>query len=314
MKRIFFRTLDALLYMRHAKLVFSFRRRVGYWPRITLPVHYHEKYLWRKLFDHDPRFTECADKLLCKERVRRMFPDLKVAETLWAGDDPRDIPDAALSGDCVVKANHGSGWNMLVHGGKVDRAELIRRADKWMNRRYYGRGRGEWAYKHIRPRLFVEEMVMSGGRPVDREYKCYVAGGRILYVFMKIDRHGESPADVILDEDGIARDTLVDRVSPTMLIPRPEHFDTIAATALRMGAGFDFVRVDLYEADGVVWFSEFTFYPLSGYSSVGWPELEDRIDRAWDLRRSWFMTTPQHGWRKLYAARLGRTLDAADLA
>ncbi|MAZ18376.1 MAG: hypothetical protein CL535_18880 [Ahrensia sp.] len=307
---MFFAILDVLIYIRHPRLMISFIRHMGYWPRPALPRRYNEKYLWRKLFDHDPRFTECIDKLRVKSRVRERHPGVRLPEVLWEGDDPEEIPASLLSGNCVVKANHGCGWNVLVLDGKVDRGELNRKARKWMRRRYYGRGRGEWGYKNITPRLFVEEMMMAAGAPVDCEYKCYIAGGELIYVYVKVDRFGAEPREAVLDPDGNYKETIIDRARTTVPFPKPGHWDKIVSVAKTMGSEFDFVRCDLYEIDGEIWFSEYTFYSLSGYTFVDWPEVNERLVRAWDIRRSWFLTTPQKGWRAFYAARLKAALDA----
>ena len=303
-----FLLLDVLLYVRHPRLMISFYRHMGYWPRPGFPGTYNERYLWRKLFDHDPRFTECSDKLAAKDRVRQRFPDVRVANIRWQGEDPADIPASALAGNCVVKANHGCGWNVLVVDGQVDRDQLNKKARRWMRRRYYGRGRAEWGYKNIRPRLFVEDMVMADGKPVDCEYKCYVANGEIVYAYVKFDKYGAVPKEAILGPDGNCRVTMIDFVTMTVPMPRPENWQAITAVAERMGREFDFVRCDLYEIDGEIWFSEYTFYSMSGYCYVDWPALNQRLAEVWDLRRTWFLTTPQKGWRKWYARRLRAAL------
>ena len=93
---------------------------------------------------------------------------------------------------------------------------------------------------------------------------------------------------------------------------RPAHWDALVDAALRLAAPFDYVRVDLYEVDGRIWFSEMTFYPQAGYDHVDWREALQRIARHWDIRRSWFMTTPQRGWRARYQALLARALAAQE--
>jgi hypothetical protein len=42
------------------------------------------------------------------------------------------------------------------------------------------------------------------------------------------------------------------------------------------------------------------------------PECMDALGRAWDIRGSWLLSTPQEGWRRLYARWLRRAL--GDLA
>ena len=123
---LLFALFDIATYIRHPNLMRRYRRRMGRWPRPSLPRDYHERLLWRKIHDLDPRFPQWADKLAAKQLVAHTAPDLAVAETLWQGDDPDAIPDDVLAGDCVVKANHGCGWNVIVRDGQVDRAALAR--------------------------------------------------------------------------------------------------------------------------------------------------------------------------------------------
>lgn len=60
----------------------QFWERVGYNPNIALPGRYHEKMLWRKLFDRNPLFEVFCDKLATKDFVRKRTPGLKLPETL----------------------------------------------------------------------------------------------------------------------------------------------------------------------------------------------------------------------------------------
>ena len=81
----------------------------------------------------------------------------------------------------------------------------------------------------------------------------------------------------------------------------------MVAVAERLCAPFDYMRCDLYELDGDVFFSELTVYPLSGQGGSN-VELRDLRNAAWDLRKSWFLTEPQRGWRGIYANALRRWL------
>ena len=49
------------------------------------------------------------------------------------------------------------------------------------------------------------------------------------------------------------------------LPPRPERFDEMVTMARRLSEGFRFVRVDLYEINGTVYFGEMTFTPTGGF-------------------------------------------------
>jgi hypothetical protein len=48
-------------------------------------------------------------------------------------------------------------------------------------------------------------------------------------------------------------------------VKKPEHLNEMINIAQTLGADFDFVRVDLYDTENAVFFSEFTFTPIGGY-------------------------------------------------
>jgi hypothetical protein len=53
--------------------------------------------------------------------------------------------------------------------------------------------------------------------------------------------------------------------------------------ALRLAGNLDFLRVDLYDVDGEVWFGELTPYPAAGLE--GWEpnDLDAELGRYWTL-------------------------------
>lgn len=298
-------------YLRHPRLVIRFCTRIHRLPDPAFPTRVHDKYLWRKIFDHNPLFTRVSDKLLAKEFALEHCPNVRVPHTLWIGEDPAQIPDEVLAGDVVVKANHGCAWNHFVRGGEVDRPELERKARQWIASDY-GRPHGEWGYRGVEPRLFVEEMLKPSAGPTPDEYKCYVASGRISYVFSRQYRHDAPTTVAILDRDGRSYETTLDVHSTTTAIEAPAAYDRIVACAEKLAAPFDDIRVDIHEVDGELYFSELTIYSLGGYAWIGVAALMDLRNDLWDLRRSWFLTTPQRGWRALYAKALLSRLDSRE--
>lgn len=310
--RLLFLAMDALVYIRHPLLVRQFLLWQGYWPRPCFPRRFHEKMLWRKLFDHDPRFTLFSDKLAAKQHIKQQYPELRVANTLWQGTDPADIPDAVLSGDCVVKANHGSGMNIVVRGGECDRAELVGKSTRWLASAY-GKRHYEWGYRGIEPKVYVENLLLDNGLPVESEFKFHVSGGEVYYAFLNFtDPYGEVQY-VILDRQGQSRVVLADVEPDRISVPfdRPANWSALVEAARSLGNPFDHVRCDLYVVGGEVYFSEMTFYSFGGYDWVGDRSIMEALNENWDIRRSWFLTESQSGWRGYYARRLKRALESS---
>ena len=63
-------------------------------------------------------------------------------------------------------------------------------------------------------------------------------------------------------------------------LPKPEHFEEMKSIAERLAAPFPFVRVDLYDIRGKIYFGEMTFFPGSGFWHIT-PETYDETFGAW---------------------------------
>ena len=64
------------------------------------------------------------------------------------------------------------------------------------------------------------------------------------------------------------------------LIDKPEKFQLMKALAEKLAEGFPFVRIDIYEADGRVYFGEITFYPAGGFEGFE-PKEWDKVFGKW---------------------------------
>ena len=228
---------------------------------------------------------------------------------LWSGKDPARIPADLLCGDVVLKANHGSGFNLPVQGGKYDVDVLVDKARRWM-RVDFGRIHGEWGYRNVDRRIFVEEMLFDEGVPVRTEYKFHVCGGRTAYIVVKLETEEGGTEFLVLDRDGRAFSVPDTGVGEPVHFELPTNFSRMRTVAERLGGEFDFIRVDLYDLGDSVYFSELTVYPGSGRGRVGNADLMRRRNDLWDLRSSWFLGVPHSGWRQRYACALRRLLDS----
>ena len=65
----------------------------------------------------------------------------------------------------------------------------------------------------------------------------------------------------------------------------PIHFDQMIKIAKRLSENIPFVRVDLYEINGKIYFSELTFYPCDGYMLFRPEKYDDIIGEMLHLER-----------------------------
>ena len=94
----------------------------------------------------------------------------------------------------------------------------------------------------------------------------------------------------------------------------PKTFGRAVAAAKVLGRDVDYVRCDFLCTGDRVLFGELTTYTSSGHLAYADPALEAKVYGNWDLGRSWFMRTPQRGWRELYRRSMQRVLAGGDAA
>jgi hypothetical protein len=253
-----------------------YREAHGRWPADRRPRTFTEKVNWRVVHDRRPLIGQLGDKLAMKAYAAQVCPAVRVPAVRWSGTDVGALADVDLPQRWVLKPNHGT---MRVHigTGRPDVSELRRITTGWLDEPLF-RSRGEWVYSQARRLLLVEEFLGSGQPPVD--HKFLVFGGRVELVQVDTGRFGDhrrrlytpdwTPVDV------------VEAVAVGPVTPPPACLPQMLQVATALGAAFDFVRVDLYDVDGDVWFSELTPYPGGGLDAFD-PALDRRLGELWQL-------------------------------
>ncbi len=254
------------------------------------PSTFTEKLNWRISWDRRELLAPTCDKLAMKDAARRLAPDLvRVPRTLWAGTDVAELAGIDLPDRWVLKPNHTCA-RVLFGEGPADPERVGAATEGWLAERYW-RKSDEWAYRRARPLLLVEEHIGADGRELT-DLKVIVNHGVPQLIGVHTDRR---------DGLRIRLQTPEWQSLPwSWGYPRgpeaapPERLPQLLEAAAALGRDFDMLRVDLYEADGELWFGELTPYPGAGLC-----RLEPGLD-AW-LGERW--TLPETGWLRLLAGR-----------
>ncbi|SIN79044.1 ATP-grasp fold amidoligase family protein [Vannielia litorea] len=308
-----FAAVEAWARLRHGKALRWLRKTEGA-PRrqsVALPDCANDKFTWRKLFDHDPRFVQLSDKATQRDWPGAARCGVPWVPMLWVGDDIAAFPDALFARDIILKGAHCSGRTIFAEAGTLTREALHARTRRTL-RRTHGRKAAEWAYRHLPHRILAEPMLGSSEAVTD--IKFYTYGGQIERVIHLSDRRGKLGRSEWLWRDGTFR-RLPGPPQPGFSDLRAELPDITwraMETAQDLGAHFDHVRVDFLSDGQGLWLGELTFYTNAGFyhGDLGTSPAAP-TNRMWDLRRSWFMQSPQRGWREAYRRALARSLEAA---
>ena len=160
----------------------------GAFPRIRRPITFNEKILHRNLFERCPIFAQVADKAAVRSYVEeRLGPEI-LPTVYHLTSDPRTIPFDRLPDKFVVKPTHGSGWVKIVTDkSTLDPVALVATCAEWLKRSYYKETR-EIVYKHIKPRIIIEEFIDDGNGSTPNDYKLFVFDGVVKVIQTDVDR------------------------------------------------------------------------------------------------------------------------------
>ena len=314
------RAFNVLLGLLHPKQFQEFARRLGTKPNVCVPESVWDKYLWRKIFDHDPQFTVFCDKLAAKRYAAERCPDLPTADVLWQGDDIRGAPPELLMGPGFLKSNYGSGFYLKLDEQPRSLDDLHAITTGWHRGWHHTkprkwRYRGQWGYKNVPRTLFIEEDLMqdTGGQFLD--FAVYVFCDKVTDFGVMLNHKTKHVKYARFDASG-RRSTFEPSAVKYSPLPRdfkpPVTAAKICGIAKRLAAGSDHLRIDLMWNGRKLYFGEITVYPHAGLPKTPNKAQLAEMTAAWDLRRSWFLTHPQSGWRRLYADWLRRTLKEGD--
>ncbi len=262
-------------------LLQQYERGTGKRLNLSNPQTFGEKLYCRKISwnrGHNPIFTQLTDKYRAKAYVASKVGEQHLVKLLWHGENPRTIPFDSLPAEYVIKTNHAS-KQVIVVKGKVDRSEIISRLSVWLKSNYYWGGR-EYQYYHIKPRVMIEEYLRNqdGSGPLDYRFWCF--GG--IPEVIQVDNHAHD-INPFFDTQWNQLDLYYREGASRPAIAKPMNFEQMMFIASQLSAGFDFVRVDLYNIDGKIYFGELTFTPTGGTLKLRPESWDLKLGEKWEM-------------------------------
>lgn len=250
-------------------------------------MSFTEKVRYKMLRDRRQLIVTFADKAAVRDYVAGAVGEEYLPVAHATIDDPTTLETLRLPQEFVLKPTHGSGAVVIVSSrasadaelpparwswkyahvrpSAADRSQLARIGAHWLGQ-LYGQGPNrEWVYGEVPRRLIVEELLVDERGEVPDDIKFFVFHGRVEYVQVDSGRFGTRTQDFYLP-DWTHLDLSGGLPWRVPRPPRPAQLDEMLDVAERLGAGTDFVRVDLYALPGRIVFGELTNYPAGGES------------------------------------------------
>lgn len=251
------------------------------WPNMLRPAGFNEKVIHRLLFDRRPVLPRLTGKLEVRDWVleRTGDPSLLI-DLVGTAEDAAGLARLDLPQDFVVKANHLSGFKLFHRGaGAPDIAGMGEQVARWVRQV----PKTEWPYLSLRRTALVERLLLVGDRTAhDVKFMCY--DGRVRFIYIVTNRHGPGGSKIdIFDADWTPVEGRWAYDNAPQRPPPPRLLDRMIATAEKLSAGLDFVRVDMYDCDDHYKTGEITTVPDRGMAWFDPPEIDTLFGAPWRL-------------------------------
>ncbi len=272
----------------YPKLRKQFFQKMGYHLDLENPQSFNQKIVWKKLFDRNPLLTTTADKFAVRAYIEKLLGPKEAGKILipllLSTHHPQEISFSRLPRNFVVKPNHGCKMHLIVNGDKEQKMNMIKQcAVQWLNTRY-GLYHYEWAYRNIKPRIIIEELLQTKHGGLPRDYKFYCFHGKCQLIRASANRFDDKEHSAYFDTAW----NLLPAYNPgyhqhEQPFQQPSVLPEAIALAEKLSAAFDAVRVDLYIVDGELFFGEYTHYDASGLARFEPQEFDFSLGGYWKI-------------------------------
>ncbi len=262
---VWFTILMGLGNPRKWRIVRKYYKRRLRRPDLDNPSDLSEYIMAGILYKRNDAFAPYADKVAVKDYLQSKGLGNIVPQSLGDWSRAEDIEWEKLPEKFALKVNHGCGYNVFCNDSATfDRKQATKKLNRWARRNF---SYIETHYSLIEPRIFAEEFLDDAGNyPVD--YRIYCFRGEPAVIDATVCVNNDQSArflHYIFDTDWNYLPQYSRRVySDPERLPRPENFDKMLDYARTLAADFEFVRVDMYNFDGKIYFGELTFTPSGG--------------------------------------------------
>lgn len=243
----------------------NYRYSCGEWLNWNEPQDINAKINWLKVntYYNNALVTACIDKYLVRDYLKEKKLEYLAPRLYGVYDNPREIVWEDLPNQFVVKCNHACNTNLIVSDkAAFDSAVAIEKLDQWLELDYWKEG--EVQYRFIKKKIIIEEYLGSGTDLKTVKFFCFNGEPKIAYISFDEDRY-INYYDMAFNP---IECQLYGHPNYPEEIEKPQSFERMIEIAKILSNDFPFVRVDLYDSYGEVFFSELTFVPTAGYMKI----------------------------------------------
>lgn len=240
------------------------------------PQTLNEKIQWLELYTDTSLWTKLTDKYEVRRFVEEHGYKENLLKVYGVWNDVSEIDYDSLPNSFAIKCTHDCGSTLIVKdkSKKFDKDSINRQLKEHLDKAF-GYQTCEPHYIPIPRRIMAEELLpqSSDSSSINFsstiDYKIWCIEGKAQFVLVCYDRNIGKDATketYSINPWKSRKDFLSHQLQHQEFkeIPEPKNLDYMIKMAEDLAKGFHQVRIDLYNIDGKVFFSEMTFTAACG--------------------------------------------------
>jgi len=241
-----------------------FKQRLGYAMNWKNPQSFNQKLQWMKLYDRNPLYSICADKIEVRDFVAKTIGEKYLIPCLGIYDRAEDIDYSSFPNRFVLKCNHGAKYNIICKDKTQLRIyDTNKVLNKWLKSKFW-RLKREYHYKTIKPRIICERYMEDAITGELNDYKVFMFDGKPYMIQVDLNRFGKHQRNIYDPKWNLLDVEISFPNGPN--VPKPKVLDEMLECAGKLAEGFKEVRIDFYLVNEKLYFGEMTFFSGAGFS------------------------------------------------
>ena len=228
--------------------------------RYTEKLQYLRLYVYPKM----DLVSKCAGRVGVRDYLKDNGLEDLLIKTYGVYDKFDDIDFDKLPNQFAMKCAHGCAMNYICFDkSKIDINALRKQFNKWLKTNY-GKKTVELHYSKIKPQIIIEELMLEEGK-LPTEYKIHVYNGKAKNMYVVTSRGIDIRYNnYYIDWTPFDGSQFNGWQKTDYPLKKPSNWSKMVEVAELLASPFPFVRVDLYNINGKIYFSEMTFTPAKG--------------------------------------------------
>ena len=257
------KTIKKILFYFPKKTVTKVRYRYVTGKKLNLkaPRDFNEKILYLMLNEFGRKESNCADKYLVRNYVKEKGLENILPELYGKYDSVDEIDFKSIPNEYVLKTNHGCGCTIIKTENINIDLNLAQRNLRKSMKENYAKETLEYQYEKIKPCILCLQYIKENEKLMPTDYKIFCFNGKAYFLLVCGDR--DSNVRTVYYDLNWHKINCTKK-KQTGEFEKPKNFAQMIKVAEKLSEDFKFVRVDLYNINGRIYFGELTFTPRGG--------------------------------------------------